>query len=50
MTNWLFEVRATDPVTFAAVPGLILLIGLAACLIPAWRATRVDPIKSLRDD
>jgi putative ABC transport system permease protein len=50
MTNWLFEVRATDPLTFAAVPGLILLIGLAACLIPAWQATHVDPIKSLRYD
>jgi ABC-type antimicrobial peptide transport system permease subunit len=50
MTKWLYGVQATDPVTFVAVPGLILLIGLAACLIPAWQATRVDPISALRYD
>jgi putative ABC transport system permease protein len=50
MTSWLYGVQAADPVTFIAVPGLIVLIGLAACFIPAWQATRVDPITSLRHD
>jgi predicted permease len=44
----LYGVRATDPVTFYAVPALILLISAAACLIPAWKATRIDPAIALR--
>jgi putative ABC transport system permease protein len=44
---WLFGVAATDPLTFLAVPVLILLIGVSACLIPAWKATRIDPVNAL---
>jgi len=44
----LYEVNATDPITFYVVPTLILLVSAAACFIPAWRATRIDPADALR--
>jgi putative ABC transport system permease protein len=50
MTSLLFGVSATDAVTFAAVPAILALIGLAAIIIPAFRATAVDPIIALRDE
>jgi len=48
LASSLFGVSALDPVTFAAVPALFLLATLAACLIPARRAARSDPIAVLR--
>jgi predicted permease len=44
----LYGVKATDPITFYAVPALILLVSAAACLAPAWKATRIDPAIALR--
>ena len=44
----LYGVKATDPVTFYAVPALILLVSAVACIGPAWRATRIDPAIALR--
>ncbi len=41
-------VSATDPWTFAVVVALVVVAGLAACLLPACRATRVDPLIALR--
>jgi putative ABC transport system permease protein len=50
LASQLFEVQASDPVTYAAVATTLALTGLAACVVPALRAMRVDPIVALRND
>ncbi|MFO1451994.1 MAG: ABC transporter permease [Opitutaceae bacterium] len=50
LQSLLFEVSAHDPWTFVAVSALLGLIALLACVIPARRATRVDPMVALRED
>jgi ABC-type antimicrobial peptide transport system permease subunit len=48
MSNLLFQVTPTDLATFVVVPAVLLLVALVACLIPARRATKVDPLITLR--
>jgi len=46
----LFEIKPIDPITFAGTAGILATAALIACALPAWRATRVDPAVTLRQE
>jgi ABC-type antimicrobial peptide transport system permease subunit len=48
LESLLYEVEPTDPLTFSLVTALMIVTTLGACLIPALRATRIDPMVALR--
>ena len=45
-----FGVSASDPLTLAAVAGALAIVALVASLVPAYRASRLDPLKALREN
>jgi putative ABC transport system permease protein len=53
-TRWLasllYQVNASDPLTFLTVPAILLVVAAAAIYVPARRATRIDPMIALRYD
>jgi len=50
IASQLYQVSPTDPAAFALAPSLLAVVALTACFFPALRATRVDPIKALREE
>jgi predicted permease len=44
----LYEIKPLDPAVFAAVAATLLAVAVFACIVPAWRASRLDPIQALR--
>jgi predicted permease len=50
LSSMMFGVRAADPLTFATVSVLLIVVSFVACMLPAYRATRVEPVRTLRDE
>jgi putative ABC transport system permease protein len=50
LASQLFGVNPREPRIYVLVTVALLLVGIAACLLPAWRATRVSPVVAMRGD
>jgi ABC-type antimicrobial peptide transport system permease subunit len=50
MGNLLYKVSPRDPLAFGSALAVMTTVSLLACLLPAWRATRIDPARTLRAD
>ena len=50
LSGLLYGVPAVDPWTFLLVPMALLIVAVVATLVPAWRASRIDPVRVMRID
>lgn len=50
LSSMLYATHPLDPAVFAAVAAMLLLVATAACVVPAWRASRLDPMQALRTE
>jgi ABC-type antimicrobial peptide transport system permease subunit len=50
LRSMLYETQPLDPAVFAAVAAILLLVATLACTVPAWRASRLDPMQALRTE
>ena len=50
VSSLIYGVRATDPLTFAAIAVLLFIVGIFATIIPAYRATHIEPVRILREE
>lgn len=50
MRSVIFGVSTTDPITFATLPALVIVVSMAACYLPARRASRIDPLSAIKDE
>jgi ABC-type lipoprotein release transport system permease subunit len=50
MQGLLFGVTPLDAASFVSAPLVLMLVALAACLLPAWRASQIDPAEALREE
>lgn len=48
MGNLLYKVNPRDPLAFTSALAILLIVALVSCLLPAWRATRINPVRALR--
>lgn len=50
LTSQLYDISSTDPVTFSLISLILMLVAVIACYVPAWRATKVDPMIAVRHE
>jgi ABC-type antimicrobial peptide transport system permease subunit len=50
MRDLLYEIKPLDPAVFVAVAATLLAVAVLACIVPAWRASRLDPMQALRTE
>jgi len=50
VASLIFGVRPTDPLTFSAVAATLISVGILANILPAYRATRIEPVRTLREE
>jgi putative ABC transport system permease protein len=50
MSDLLYEIKPIDAAVYATVAGTLLAVAAFACIVPAWRASRLDPMQALRTE
>ena len=50
LSTLVYGISTRDAVSFVVVPLVLVMVSIAACAAPAWRATRIDPLVALRTD